>query len=137
MKKVSVDLEVYTFQIDFAHHVSNIVYIQWLEIGRLKLLEEIGIPTDEAEKRGITPILVNTNIRYKQPIYFGDKVRMEVWVGEMKAASAIMEFRIYKNDGVLAAEAQQTGLFMNLETKKPYRITPEERALFEKFTEEK
>ena len=135
MKKVSVDLEVYTYQIDFAHHVSNIVYIQWLEIGRLKLLEEIGIPTDEAEKRGITPVLVNTNIRYKQPVYFGEKVRMEVWVGEMKSASAIMEFRIYKNGNTLAAEAQQTGLFMNLETKKPYRITPEERALFEKFTE--
>ncbi len=135
MKKVSVDLEVYTFQIDFAHHVSNIVYIQWLEVGRLKLLEGIGLPADEAAKRGITPILVNTNIRYKQPIYFGDKVRMEIWVGEMKAASAVMEFRIYKNGGTLAAEAQQTGLFINLETKKPYRITKEERALFEKFME--
>ncbi|NOX16752.1 MAG: acyl-CoA thioesterase [Chlorobi bacterium] len=135
MKKVSFDLEVYTFQIDFAHHVSNIVYIQWLEIGRLKLLEEIGLPADEAAKRGITPILVNTNIRYKQPIYFGDNVRMEVWVGEMKAASAVMEFRIYKNGDALAAEAQQTGLFINLETKKPYRITKEERALFEKFME--
>jgi len=135
MKKVSVDLEVYTFQIDFAHHVSNIVYIQWLEVGRLKLLEGIGLPADEAAKRGITPILVNTNIRYKQPIYFGDKVRMEIWVGEMKAASAVMEFRIYKNGGPLAAEAQQTGLFINLETKKPYRITKEERALFEKFME--
>ena len=37
MKKITFTLPVYTFQIDFAGIVSNIVYIEWMEIGRLTL----------------------------------------------------------------------------------------------------
>ena len=44
MNKVVFDQEIYTFHIDFAGHVSNIVYVQWMEIGRLKLLEAVGLP---------------------------------------------------------------------------------------------
>ena len=40
---------VHSFQIDFNRHVSNIVYIQWMEIGRLKLLEACGLPLDRID----------------------------------------------------------------------------------------
>jgi acyl-ACP thioesterase len=35
-RTVEIDLDIYTFDIDFAGHVSNITYIRWLEIGRLQ-----------------------------------------------------------------------------------------------------
>lgn len=31
----SQDQKLYTFHIDFAGHVSNVVYVKWMEIGRL------------------------------------------------------------------------------------------------------
>jgi acyl-CoA thioester hydrolase len=68
MQKITVNLEVYTYQIDFAGHVSNIVYIQWMEIARIKLLEAIGLPTHEIAKAGFIPVLVQTEISYKQPL---------------------------------------------------------------------
>ena len=132
-KIIKIDLEVYTYQIDFAHHVSNIVYIQWMEIGRLKLFEEIGLSVVEAEKRNITPILANTKISYKKPIYFGDEVRIEVWISELAFASAIIEYRFYINGDTEAATGQQKGLFINLTTKKPHKLTHDERDLFQKF----
>ena len=132
-KIIKIDLEVYTYQIDFAHHVSNIVYIQWMEIGRLKLFEEIGLSVFEAEKRNITPILANTKISYKKPIYFGDEVRIEVWISELAFASAIIEYRFYINGNTKAATGQQKGLFINLTTKKPHKLTQDERDLFKKF----
>lgn len=132
-KIIKIDLEVYTYQIDFAHHVSNIVYIQWMEIGRLKLFEEIGLSVVEAEKRNITPILANTKISYKKPIYFGDEVRLEVWISELAFASAIIEYRFYINGNTEAATGQQKGLFINLTTKKPHKLTQDERDLFKKF----
>lgn len=133
MNKIIIDLDVYTYQIDFAHHVSNIVYIQWMEIGRLKLLEKLGMSVDKIEADGITPILVNTNISYKQPIYLGDRVQLEIWIGDLTFATASLEFRFFKNGDTLAATGTQKGLFINLSTKKTHRLTPEERALFEKF----
>ena len=135
MSKIKYDLEVYTYQIDIVHHLSNIVYIEWMEIGRMKLLEAIGLPIEEIEKSGILPVLTETQIRYRKPIYFGDKVYAEIWISELGAASAIMSFRFYKNDGIVAAEGWQKGLFINTETKKPHRLTSEERERFERFAE--
>ena len=133
MNKVNFELEVYTYQIDIVGHLSNIIYIEWMEIGRLKLLEAIGLPVIELTKKDIFPILVNTNITYKKPIFYGDKVRAEIWISKLNAASAIMEFRFIKNDGILAATGYQKGLFITGSTGKPYRIPKEERMLYEKY----
>ncbi len=133
MNKVKFDLEVYTYQIDIVGHLSNIIYIEWMEIGRLKLLEAVGLPVVELTKKDIFPVLVNTNITYKNPIFFGDKVRAEIWISKLNAASAIMEFRFIKNDGILAATGYQKGLFITGSTGKPYRIPNEDRKLYEKY----
>lgn len=133
MGKISYDIDVQTYQIDFVHHVSNIVYIEWMETGRTKLLQEIGMPPENLEKESTFPVLVYTEISYKRPIYYGDKVRAEIWVSEMGHASAIMEFRFYKNDNELAAVGKQKGLFIDGKTQKPKRITPEQRDRFEQL----
>lgn len=133
MNKVKFELEVYTFQIDIVGHLSNIIYVEWMEIGRLKLLDAIGLPVEELTKKDVFPILVNTNITYKQPIFYGDKIRAEVWVSKMNAASAIIEFRFIKNEGILAATGFQKGLFITGSTGRPYRIPAEDKKLFEKY----
>jgi acyl-CoA thioester hydrolase len=130
MQKITVNLEVYTYQIDFAGHVSNIVYIQWMEIARIKLLEAIGLPTHEIAKAGFIPVLVHTEISYKQPLYLGDRVQVELWLEELKNASAIMGFQITNQAGAIAAEGRQKGIFFDTNTQRPKRLTSEQRDLF-------
>ena len=137
MKKIIYTPEIYTYNIDFAGHVSNIAYIQWMEIGRLKLLEEIGLSVHEIAKIGITPVLVSTEIKYRKPLYLGDKVTAEVWISELSHATAFMKFRFYKNKSEIAAEGIQKGLFININSQKPHRLTPEQRKLFLAFVEDK
>lgn len=132
-KKLIFDQEVYTFQIDFAQHVSNIVYIQWMEIGRLKLLQHIGMPIHKLAERGITPILIHTDINYKRALYIDDIVKIETWVSKLRNASAVMSFNFYNSKNELAAFGTQTGLFINIETKKPVRIGAEEQEAFKKI----
>lgn len=136
MNTVSFELEIYTFQIDFAGHVSNIVYIQWMEIGRTKLLEAMGLPIDKLMRNGIVPVLVGTEIAYKEPLYLGDRVWIEMWISELRRASAQIEFRFYKNGDVLAASGTQRGLFIHLDSRRPYRMTSEMRARFVPFQAE-
>jgi len=133
MSAVKFEVEVYTYQIDFVGHVSNIVYIQWMEIGRLKLLEAIGLPIVELLKTNIAPVLVETNIRYKKSVFIGDKVEIEVWFSKVMNASAIMEFRFYNPEGDLVATGWQKGLFINKKTMKVHRMTMEERKTLEKL----
>ena len=74
MPKITFELQVYPFDIDFIRHVNNSVYIQWMEIGRTKLLETIGMPIQEIVQQGFAPVLVETNIVYKTPLYLGEFV---------------------------------------------------------------
>jgi acyl-CoA thioester hydrolase len=136
MKKLVFDLDIYTFQIDFANHVSNIVYIKWMEIGRTKLLEAVGLPIEQLTARGIAPVLARTEIAYKEPLYLGDRVRIEVWILELRRASAQIAYRFYKDGDVLAAEGSQKGLFIHLDTKAPYRMGADMRARFLRYSAE-
>ncbi len=135
MNKVTFEVEVYTYQIDFVGHVSNIVYIQWMEIGRLKLLEAIGLPVAELIKSNIAPVLVETGIKYKKSVYINDKITIDVWFSQLLNASAIIEFRFYNANRELVASGWQKGLFVNKDKMKVHRLTPEERSAFEKFLE--
>lgn len=130
MQKITFELEVYSFHIDFIGHVNNIVYIQWMEIGRTKLLEAVEMPTHKIFQQGFAPVLVQTNITYKLPLYLGERVQAEMWISELKNASAIMQFCFYNEQKILAAEGWQKGLFVDKETMRPRRLRPEERSLF-------
>jgi len=134
MAKLVYDLEVYTFDIDLGGHVNNGVYIRWMEIGRTRMMEAIGWPIQETEKRGFYPVLIHTEIDYNRPLFMGDRVRVEMWVSKITKARAYLEFRFYNGDRIPVAEARQTGAFIHLETHRPRRLTPEERALFLPFT---
>ncbi|WP_341529681.1 acyl-CoA thioesterase [Nostoc sp. UHCC 0302] len=130
MAKISFELEVYSFHIDFIGHMNNSVYIQWMEIGRTKLLEAVGMPTQKIFQQGFAPVLMQTNITYKSPLYLGDRVQLEMWISQLKNASAIMQFCFYKEQRMLAAEGWQKGLFVDTKTMRPRRLRPEERSLF-------
>jgi acyl-CoA thioester hydrolase len=77
MPKLTYNLPIYTFQIDFARHVSNIVYVQWMEIGRLLLLKAVGRPVEQLVDTGAVPVLVETAISYERPLRMGDTARAE------------------------------------------------------------
>ena len=136
MNKLEFALPIYTYEIDFAGHVSNIVYVRWMEIGRLKLLEAVGLPVDRLLAQGLAPVLASTEIVYKQPLHLGDRVRVEVWISELGRASARMAFRFYKDGDVLAASGSQKGLFVHRASMQPARLSPEMRAAFAPFVQE-
>jgi acyl-CoA thioester hydrolase len=133
MPKLIVKLPIYTYDIDFAGHVSNITYIRWMEIGRLHLLDTIGLSVHQIAKHGFTPVLVHTAITYVTPLYLGDVVHLELWLSEFKRASAELQFRFHNGEHVVVASGQQRGLFVDLESRKPHRLTSEERAMFEPY----
>jgi acyl-CoA thioester hydrolase len=133
MERLRYELQVYPYQIDYMRHVSNIVYIQWMEVGRCLLLDAVGLPIAETGARGYVPVLVETAISYKRPLRLGDRVQAEVWLSELSQASAWMDFRFENGDGDLAASGRQRGLFVDLESGRPRRIPPEDRARFEQF----
>jgi acyl-CoA thioester hydrolase len=128
-RTVEIDLDIYTFDIDFAGHVSNITYIRWLEIGRIQLLAEVGFQTHDLLETGLAPLVIRTEIDYRLPLKLGDPVHMSLDLVELRAASATIDFRI-TSDGQLAAAARQLALFVSRDTGKPFRVSREFRDRF-------
>jgi acyl-CoA thioester hydrolase len=134
MAKSVVEFEVYTFHIDFSGHVSNIVYVQWMEIARLKLLEAVGFSVPEmATEHGVIPVLTETQIVYRKALYLGEKVRVEACIAELKPASAWVEYEFFNANGELAATGRQKGVYLYRDTLRPYRLTAEERERFRPY----
>jgi acyl-CoA thioester hydrolase len=121
---------VYTFHIDFNGHVSNIVYVEWMEIARNRLMEAIGLSVHKIMETGFAPVLIETQITYKNPVFLGDTVTIQIWLTEVTALYAWMAIRIMRSDGALAASGRQRGIFVRMDTGRPRRLTPEEQARF-------
>ncbi len=133
MAKLTYEETVYTFDIDFAGHVNNAVYIRWLEEGRTKLLEAVGFPIAELVESGTFPVLVHTEIYYKRPLFLGESVRIEGWVSKPSKVRIYLDFEIFNQEGELAAHAHQTAAFVDGEKMKPRRLTQEEILKLDQF----
>jgi len=132
-KPVTFTESVYTFHIDFNGHVSNIVYVEWMEIARNRLLEAIGLSVHKIMETGFAPVLIETQITYKHPVHLGDTVTVEIWLTEVTPLHAWMAIRITRSDGALAAFGRQRGIFVRMDTGRPRRLTVEEQARFNAF----
>ncbi len=54
-----------TYDIDFAGHVSNIMYIRWLEDLRMMVLDRY-LPLNTLMERGVAPVVVRTGDRVQE-----------------------------------------------------------------------
>lgn len=130
---VSFSEKVYTFHIDFNGHVSNIVYVQWMEIARNRLLDAMDLSVQRIRRTGFSPVLIETHVTYHQPVFLGDTVTIEIWLTDVTPLYAWMAIRIRRSDGQLAALGRQRGVFVSLETSRPRRLRPDELARFQAF----
>lgn len=128
---VEKSFTVKTYDIDFAGHVSNIVYIRWLEDLRYLLLDT-HYPLQPLMDAGMAPILVRTNIQYKRAIQLFEPVTGQMWGQSIGAARMFIGARILVN-GEVCADVVQEGVFADLETGRPVRIPAEMRRLFENW----
>jgi acyl-CoA thioester hydrolase len=134
MQKLTFEEKIYTYHIDFVGHVNNINYITWMENGRVKLFEAMGISIFELlHTNKILPIITETFIQYKRPLFLNNQVNIECWVSLLNNASAILQFRFYNENHELCTTGHQKGSFIDSKTMRPVRLGGELRANFEKF----
>ncbi len=120
-----------TYDIDFAGHVSNIVYVRWLEDLRMKVLDTY-LPLNILMERGIAPVVMKTTIDYKKPVKLFDSVTGTMWASEMENIKGILSAEFVVN-GTIVATAEQIGLFVKMESGRPVAFPEEFRRQFEAF----
>jgi len=127
---VSLPFRVQTYDVDWAAHVNNGVYVRWLEDLRLELLE-VYCPMKHLLDQGIAPILARTEIDYLRSIELFDAPVGHLWCDEMGRATMRLRAEIRVNDTV-CCRARQRGILLRYGTTRPARIPDEMREAFER-----
>ncbi|MGD8727384.1 MAG: thioesterase family protein [Gemmatimonadales bacterium] len=93
-----------TDQGGIAHH-SN--YLVWYEQARTDHLRRVGISYRDMEASGVLMVVVDARLRFRQPAYYDDMVRVSCWVRDVASRRAIFGFAVHRaSDSELLATAQ-------------------------------
>jgi acyl-CoA thioester hydrolase len=131
--KIIVNLEIQPDDIDVNHHVNNVVYVRWMQLGQRAFFEACGWPLARLKAHNLMPIIADTHVSYKKQLRPDDAVAMEVWLSELKKSYAWVEFRFYNHDRETVATGRQRGTFINTTSQKLHKLTDEQLTSMTQF----
>ena len=114
MRIFEITREIYigTYDIDFAGHVSNIVYLRWLEDMRLMVFDKYFPLQPIMDDNKIYPVLASTKIDYKRPVKLFSKPLGTMWISKLGSASMTFTGQI-EVDGEICTTAEHVGVFQS------------------------
>ena len=92
--------------VDHAGVMWHGTYFNWLEESRINALLEVGISYFELTKKGLDLPLINTSIKYKLPLFLGEKITIESEfnIGKSPKINVISKFLNKQNQTLTIAE---------------------------------
>jgi acyl-CoA thioester hydrolase len=121
-----------TDQMGVVYHAN---YLVWMELGRTKLIEDLGFNYAEIEKEGILSPVVDLNISYKTPVRYGEKALVKTWVDDYDGIRITYAYEIYNGEHQLAITGQSKHVCVKKESFRPIsirRMFPEWHEAYEK-----
>lgn len=115
---------------DAFRHVNNTVYLRWFESARIALFGAAGLG-DPDDSGGVGPILARTEIDYRVPLFFPDRVTATAHVVRVGTTSFAIAYRVTNAAGKVAAEGQTVIVMMNYRTHEKVAIDADLRRRLE------
>ena len=107
-----------TDQMGIVHH-SN--YLKFFEFARIEWLEKLNMPYQEIERNKIILPVVNCELKYLKPLFFGDSFKVEVHCSKKPTSSIEFSYKIFNSRGEKTTEGSTLLAFLNSETMRPVR----------------
>jgi len=117
---------------DVYGHVNNARFLTLYEEARVALMfvgaREAGLTSFE---EGI--VISRHEVDYLRPVDYGDSVRIEMWVEEIRPSRFVIAYELYSGDAV-ASRARSVCVPFDLTAARPRRLSTAERAFLEPWT---
>ncbi len=131
MARFSIELTAQPSDIDDVNHVSNLVYVRWIQEVAVAHSTAVGWPFERYREHGAVFVVRRHEIDYVAPVLLDQKVRLETWVESVKAASCVRRTEIFRaSDNQLVCRGNTLWAFMSFEAGRPQRIPQEVMAAF-------
>ena len=107
-----------TDKMQFVHHAK---YIEYFEIARTEMLRHYGLPYKSIEDSGIEMPVMEVSIKYKNAAYYDELLTVEASVNEIYTPKVHINYKVYKENGQIAAEGYTVLAFIKSSTKRACR----------------
>ncbi len=107
-----------TDQMGIVHH-SN--YLKFFELARIEWLEKLEMSYEEIEKRNIILPVVNCDLKFIKPLFFGDSFQVEVRCTKRPTSSIEFSYEIFNTKGEKTTVGRTLLAFLNSNSMKPIK----------------
>ncbi|MTH51847.1 YbgC/FadM family acyl-CoA thioesterase [Bacillus mangrovi] len=108
-----------TDQMGIVYHAN---YLVWMELGRTKLIEDLGFSYARMEEEGILSPVTSLTVDYKKPLKYGEKATIHTWVSEYSGVRVVYGYEMFTPDGELALKAHSSHVCVKKDSFKPINI---------------
>ena len=124
--RIRTDVQVMFFDTDCAAVVHNIAYLRFIEVARTLLAEQLGLGLTQMADNQKYPVVVRTEIDYRNAARLGDRLVIEGWLDQLERVRFWCAFQITRPaDETLIAECRQMLAIIQMPGAKLLRVPNE------------
>ncbi|MFD2586848.1 acyl-CoA thioesterase [Croceitalea marina] len=96
-------------------------YAQYLEMGRVEWLRDLGVTYKSMEENGVLLPVINLQLKYLKSAKYDDLITVETTLRKKPMVKIEFDYKIYNETRVLLVEANTVLAFMDKAKNKPMK----------------
>lgn len=121
-----------TDQMGVVYHAN---YLVWMEIGRTRLISELGFTYAGLEEQGYLSPVIDLSIQYKAAMRYGQVATVRTWVESHGKLRTVYGYEILHEDGTVAATATSEHILVKKDSFRPIALSKIDPVWDAKYTE--
>ena len=110
-------------------------YAQFLEIGRIDWLNQLGFSYKKMEEEGVMLPVVNLNTNFKAPAYFDDELTIVTYIEKKPTVKIEFNYKVYNQNKELITTGSTILVFVSTETRRPIKCPVDLLNAIENYSE--
>jgi acyl-CoA thioester hydrolase len=107
--------KVQYYETDMMGVVHHANYLHWMEEARIDLMDQLGFPYAEMERKGVLSPVKSLSCEYRNPCSFGDEIRVSVRVDSFNGVVMTIVYDMKNGNGETVCEAKSEHVFLDRE----------------------
>ncbi len=107
--------KVQYYETDMMGVVHHANYLHWMEEARIDLMDQLGFPYAEMERKGVLSPVKSLSCEYRNPCSFGDEIRVSVRVDSFNGVVMTIVYEMRNRQDEIVCSARSEHVFLNRE----------------------
>lgn len=108
-----------TDQMGVVYHAN---YLIWMELGRTKLINDLGFDYVEMEQDGVVSPVIDLSVSYKKAVTYGQTATIKTWVEKYDGLRVTYGYEIFDQGQNLAVTGQTVHIIVKKENFRPLSL---------------